>query len=236
MALSAYTCTEHMNRYSYVQCKYQRGVKRLHKHLPDRKGDWIMELSRFLMLLLLSGFYLTYAIKMLMLRNRGIKANLLGKGDKPEKAKLVELLLNLSATLSTIIQFATVLFTWPTSIPALYVIGLVLAATGLSFFAVSVITMRDNWRAGFDENQKTNLVTHGIYTISRNPAFVGFGLMYIGCAMVFPFLLNIAAAAASLILFHVQIKSEEKYLVKTFGKEYEAYKARVFRYLGRKLA
>ncbi len=195
-----------------------------------------MELSRFLMLLLLSGFYLTYAIKMLMLRNRGIKANLLGKGDKPEKAKLVELLLYLSATLSTIIQFATVLFTWPTSIPALNVIGLVLAATGLSFFAVSVITMRDNWRAGFNEKQKTNLVTRGIYLISRNPAFLGFDLMYIGCAVVFPFWLNIAAAAASLLLFHVQIKSEEKYLAVTFGKEYEAYKARVCRYLGRKSA
>ncbi len=195
-----------------------------------------MELSRFLMLLLLCGFYFTYAIKMLMLRNRGIKANLLGKGLKPEKAKLMESLLNLSASLGTIIQFASVLFTNPTAIPFIYITGLVLAAAGLSFFAVSVITMQDNWRAGFDEKQKTNLVTHGIYTISRNPAFVGFDLIYIGCAMVFPFWLNIAAAAASLILFHVQIKSEEKYLTITFRKEYEAYKARVYRYLGRKAA
>lgn len=184
------------------------------------------------MLILLCGFYLTYAIKMLMLRNRGIKANLLGKGDKPEKKKMVEMLLNLCASLGTIIQFATVLFTIPIAIPFLYITGLILALAGFSFFAISVITMRDNWRAGFDEKQKTNLVTKGIYTISRNPAFVGFDLMYIGCAMVFPFWLNIAAAAASLILFHVQIKSEEKYLSGIFGKEYEAYKARVCRYLG----
>jgi protein-S-isoprenylcysteine O-methyltransferase Ste14 len=194
-----------------------------------------MELSRFLMLLLRSGFYFTYALKMLLLRNRGIKTNLLGKGDKPEKMKLAESLLNLVVSLGTIVQFASAIFTGPADIPFLSA-GLVLNAAGLLFFAVSVITMRDNWRAGFDEKQKTNLVTGGIYSISRNPAFVGFDLMYIGCAIVFPFWLNISAAAASLVLFHVQIKSEEKYLAKTFGKEYETYKARVCRYLGRKAA
>ncbi len=192
-----------------------------------------MELSRFLMLLLLCGFYLAYFVKMLMLRSRGIKANLLGRGDKPAKAKTVESLLNLNASLGAVIQFAITLFTRPIAMSALCVTGLLLATIGLSFFAASILTMRDNWRAGFDEKQKTKLVTHGIYTISRNPAFVGFDFMYIGCAVVFPFWLNIVAAAVSLMLFHVQIKSEEKYLVKAFGKEYEVYKARVGRYLGR---
>ena len=79
-----------------------------------------------------------------MLRNRGIKANLLGKGLKPEKAKLMESLLNLSAFFGAIIQFASVIITRPTAIPFLYITGLVLAAAGLSFFAVSVITMQDN--------------------------------------------------------------------------------------------
>ena len=40
--------------------------------------------------------------------------------------------------------------------------------------------MRDFWRAGIPETDKTELVTEGIYQISRNPAFLGFDLLYIG--------------------------------------------------------
>ncbi len=191
-----------------------------------------MGLVQFLMLLTLCGFYSIYAVKMLLLKRRGIRGNLLGKGDKPENAKIVELLLNLFASIGTIIQFGSALFTEPAAVSVLYIPGLILSFMGTVFFAVSVVTMRDNWRAGFDEQQKTQLVTRGIYRISRNPAFVGFDLLYIGCALVFPFWLNIAAAIASLALFHVQIIGEEQYLQKTFGAEYAAYKAKVMRYLG----
>ena len=194
-----------------------------------------MELTRFWMLLILCGFYITYAVKMLMLKSRGIQGNLLGKGDKPEGAKVVELVLNLCASAGTIIQFGTALLTRPAQNPAVYIPGMMIAFAGMIFFIISVVTMRDNWRAGFDERQKTHLVTRGIYRISRNPAFVGFDLLYIGCALVFPFWLNIAAAIASLILFHVQIKGEEQYLSKTFGAEYAAYTAGVMRYLGRRV-
>lgn len=195
-----------------------------------------MGLIPFLMLLALCGFYLTYAVKMLLLKRRGIRGNLLGKGDKPENAKIVELLLNLFASIGTIIQFGSALFTEPAALSTLYIPGLILSLMGTVFFAASVITMRDNWRAGFDEKQKTHLVTRGIYRISRNPAFVGFDLLYIGCALVFPYWLNIAAAIASLVLFHIQIKGEEQYLAKAFGAEYAAYKARVMRYIGQRAA
>ncbi len=44
--------------------------------------------------------------------------------------------------------------------------------------------MRDSWRAGFSYDQRTGLVMTGIYRLSRNPAFLGFDLLYIGCAAV----------------------------------------------------
>ena len=40
--------------------------------------------------------------------------------------------------------------------------------------------MRDSWRAGISETDKTELVTEGIYQISRNPAFLRFDLLHIG--------------------------------------------------------
>ena len=96
--------------------------------------------------------------------------------------------------------------------------------------------MKENWRAGVQRNEKTNLVTTGIYSISRNPAFLGFDLMYIGILFSFFnwYLFVITAIVVS--LFHLQIVNvEESFLMEAFGQEYIEYKKKVFRYLGRKL-
>lgn len=52
--------------------------------------------------------------------------------------------------------------------------GVVIAAIGVWFFIASILTMKGNWRAGVPDKKETSLVTTGIYSISRNPAFVGF--------------------------------------------------------------
>jgi protein-S-isoprenylcysteine O-methyltransferase Ste14 len=91
--------------------------------------------------------------------------------------------------------------------------------------------MRNNWRAGFDKKQDTTLVTDGIYKLSRNPAFVGFDLIYIGCAFAFPNVLNIIIAILAVAVFHIQILGEEKFLTEVFGQDYTEYKSKVRRYL-----
>jgi protein-S-isoprenylcysteine O-methyltransferase Ste14 len=78
-------------------------------------------------------------------------------------------------------------------------------------------------------------VTNGIYKFSRNPAFVGFDLLYIGCAAVYPNIINIASVLACIILFHVQILEEERFCAEAFGLGYTDYKAKVMRYFGRRL-
>ena len=76
------------------------------------------------------------------------------------------------------------------------------------------------------------MVTWGIYRISRNPAFLGFDLIYLGCAMAFPNLANIAIACCAITLFHCQILGEEKHCSQSFGEEYDTYKSTTRRYLG----
>ena len=39
--------------------------------------------------------------------------------------------------------------------------------------------MKNSWRAGIPSEDKIEFVSNGIYKISRNPAFVGFDLLYI---------------------------------------------------------
>ena len=76
----------------------------------------------------------------------------------------------------------------------------------------------------------TYLIVSGPFAHLRNPLYLGNILMYTGMGVMsfalFPWL-----QIAGLIFFSIQynliVQEEEKYLEKTFGKEYEAYKANV---------
>lgn len=194
-----------------------------------------MSVWQIIFLLLLSAFYITYFVKMFMLKKQGIKGNLLGKDNKPKSAIIFDMILSVVTFLGGMIQFGSTIYPkliWsaPTN-PPVMIIGAALACLGVLFFITAIITMKNNWRAGFNSKQNTRLVTDGIYKYSRNPAFVGFDLIYISCVLTFPNVINIAIALMAVIIFHIQILREEKYLVTTFDQEYKDYKAKTGRYL-----
>ena len=94
--------------------------------------------------------------------------------------------------------------------------------------------MKDSWRAGIPDRDKTELVTDGIYSYSRNPAFLGIDLQYIGVLLMYCNLLTLMFTIFAIIMLHLQILQEERYLASVFGKEYQEYRYKVFRYLGRR--
>lgn len=81
--------------------------------------------------------------------------------------------------------------------------------------------------------EKTSrLVTNGIYSISRNPMYVGLLLMLVG----YGFYLGSGLTFAMLPLFvgymnRYQIIPEEKVMEEKFGAEYQKYKGEVRRWL-----
>ena len=198
-----------------------------------------MTIAQIIALIFLSVYYIAYITKMLVLRKRGISAGLLGKGEKSSNELIIEKSLRSITIFGAAIQFRSVLLPWSVWTPPVFlpvqITGLALMLLGNLFFIAAMLTMRNNWRAGFERNQNTNLVTNGIYKFSRNPAFVGFDLLYIGCSAAFPNIVNITAAIICVVLFHVQILGEEKFCALMFGKEYESYTGRVNRYLGRRI-
>ena len=116
------------------------------------------------------------------------------------------------------------------------IIGVCVGAIGVGIFITSVVTMRDSWRAGVPENDKTELVTAGIYQISRNPAFLGFDFIYMGILLMFFNWVLLVVSLFAMLMFHLQIVNvEEEFLLKAFGDEYLAYRKKVNRYLGRKI-
>lgn len=133
-----------------------------------------------------------------------------------------------------IVQLASVVFEWSIMPANGRFTGFFIAMTGDIIFLVSVIKMKDSWRAGIPENDSTSLVTDGIYKFSRNPAFLGFDLMYTGMLLLYMNAATILFTAFAVTMLHLQILQEEKYLAGVFGNEYIEYKKHVFRYLGRR--
>lgn len=96
--------------------------------------------------------------------------------------------------------------------------GVILGILGIGMFVVSVITMRDSWRAGVPKGEKTELVTSGIYAYSRNPAFLGFDLIYIGELLMFFNWYLLVITLLAVIMLHLQIVNvEEDFWILTFG-------------------
>ena len=115
------------------------------------------------------------------------------------------------------------------------IFGAILSVAGTAIFIVAVWTMRDSWRAGVSKTDKTELVTNGIYQISRNPAFLGFDLLYIGTLLMFFNWILCFLTVFAVIMYHLQIVNvEEDFLFATLGNEYLQYKKKVCRYIGRK--
>lgn len=190
---------------------------------------------QIIVLSLLCSFYIAYFTKAVILKRQGISVDLLGKGDKPQKAARIEIALKAITWCGALIKFVSAVYPkliWSFNMPLpIQIAGTVLTAAGVVFFLVAVVTMRNNWRAGFDKKQGTSLVSSGIYRISRNPAFVGFDLLYIGCTLCFPNIAMITIAVIAVTAFHNQIMGEERFLTEMFGQEYATYKRKVRRYL-----
>lgn len=187
----------------------------------------------WLALLVMGLFYGIYFGKALAQRRRGIQTRQIGR--RKEKAiHTVELLMSAATLLAPASELLSILLDW-SALPAnARFTGFLLGLLGDGIFLLSVLTMRDSWRAGIPERDGTELVTGGLYAFSRNPAFLGFDLMYLGVFLLFANWLSGLCSAFAVLTLHLQILQEERYLEGVFGEPYRAYRTRVFRYLGRR--
>ena len=189
-----------------------------------------METMAWAALGLLCVFYGAYLLKMADQRRQGITTNVMVRGQKSRRAHWVGGALMAVNYCACAVQFLSCFrreHLWPLAVPApLAGLGLILMAAGTGLFIAAFLTMKSSWRAGIDESQKTVLVTEGLYRLSRNPAFVGFDLLYLGSALAVGNAVLLAAACAVVVVIHLQILEEEKHLEKMFGQSYVTYKNR----------
>jgi protein-S-isoprenylcysteine O-methyltransferase Ste14 len=113
----------------------------------------------------------------------------------------------------------------------LKIIGLALIHISLLWIAIAQYQMSNSWRIGIDEKNKTALVTIGIFSISRNPIFLGMMISVLGIFLVLPNALSLFTAVSTYFIIQIQIRLEEVFLLREHGEEYLKYKKKVKRLL-----
>lgn len=183
---------------------------------------------------ILAVFYGCYFFKLFSQKRKGIKTDRLGKGTKDFSTANAERSLKRTTVAIAVIQICSLFINDPNmSISVngiIHYIGFGVACLGIIFFISAISAMGNNWRAGVEKDHQTQLVINGIYRYSRNPAFVGFDLLYIGFTMAFPNWILLIVSCMGIVMMHFQIVEEERHLPEIFGEEYIAYKKQTPRY------
>ena len=117
------------------------------------------------------------------------------------------------------------------STPMIAYVGWALLIVSLIWLVVAQAQMGISWRIGIDDKRRTELVQHGLFTVSRNPIFLAMRVNLLGLFLVFPSVVTAALLVAGEILMQVQVRLEEQHLMNLHGQIYDAYRAKVRRWL-----
>lgn len=179
-------------------------------------------------LLLLVG---TVVARVLLMHKSGMNALHFGKIDKKD------FLIPPFALLYFYTVFAAA-FDWPALSKKVFFhsdaiawVGVLLCVAGWLLVLLSLVSFGSSFRVGIDANHPGQLVTTGIFALSRNPIYVAFWIVLLGQFFVFPNWLLLVYLAAASWLFHRQVLREEAYLKEQYGRQYSNYCARVRRYV-----
>lgn len=111
------------------------------------------------------------------------------------------------------------------------IFGSVLLLFNLIISAASLVNLKDSWRVGVLEDQKTELISSGIYRFTRNPYFLSYIIMFIAYTVILQNILLLVLTVFAFFLIHKMILKEERYLYSVHGADYMYYKQKVPRYI-----
>lgn len=104
-----------------------------------------------------------------------------------------------------------------------FIVGIFVYSLGIILYAISVVNFAKPAGNGMNLN--------GLYKISRNPMYIAYFIVFLGCAVLTGSWTLLALLVIFQISAHWIILSEERWCLQQFGGEYLKYKSRVRRYL-----
>jgi protein-S-isoprenylcysteine O-methyltransferase Ste14 len=108
--------------------------------------------------------------------------------------------------------------------------GIVLAVLGLVLTLMGMRSLSFGKTVG--QQQTTALHRAGFYRYSRNPQLVTYGVMLVGCTILWPSWYAVGWLLVYGAIAHMMVKTEEEHLARVFGEEYAAYSEEVPRFFG----
>lgn len=111
------------------------------------------------------------------------------------------------------------------------IVGLAGITAGLVWTAVAQKHMGDAWRIGIDAENKTELIERGLFSVSRNPIFLGNRVTLLGFFLALPNALTLLAMVLADVLIQVQVRLEEEFLTGVHGDKYREFCSRVRRWI-----
>ena len=150
--------------------------------------------------------------------------------------KIFKILLVLLFITVTAFAFSEVIYTYFSPIIFLQrieiqYIGLFLLVISLIWIVVAQAQMSTSWRIGIDEKNKTRLVTEGVFSISRNPIFLGMIVTLLGLFLILPNAITFCILVTGFIVIQIQVRLEEEFLLKQHGNDYTHYQSKTKRFL-----
>lgn len=114
---------------------------------------------------------------------------------------------------------------------ALHFAARAMLGLSLAWIIVAQAQMGASWRVGIDSKTATDLVTSGIFKVSRNPIFLGMRTSLLGLFLLLPNAPTLAILMLGEALMQVQVRLEEAHLSALHGEIYELYRGNVRRWL-----
>lgn len=185
----------------------------------------------FLIALFVIPSYITYkqtGINPFKFSQEETAINYVGKSYKIISA-IAFITIILNAFLPTVVQYLVPIEYLKYDILAWVGLGLIHIAFILIFIAQR--NMANEWRIGIDNENKVNLVTRGLFGISRNPIFLGVIIVFAGLFLIIPNAVTAIILISGVIVIQVQVRLEEEFLLKELGNEYKNYMQKVKRWL-----
>jgi len=111
------------------------------------------------------------------------------------------------------------------------VAGVTLLLASLIWTILAQSQMGESWRIGIDIEHKTQLVQAGVFSISRNPIFLGILVTILGLLLATPNAITLTLLVLAFVLVNIQVRLEEEHLKTMIGDEYILYSQRVRRWI-----
>ncbi len=115
--------------------------------------------------------------------------------------------------------------------PPVQLFGWTLLIASFVLVGIAQIQMGASWRIGIDTQRNTGLVSGGLFSLSRNPIFLGMRISLLGLLFVRPNGLTLALLATADLLMQMQVRQEEEFLLQRHGATYIDYCERTPRWI-----